>query len=216
MNPRYLLLFALLTAGRAGAADVVTPAAAPAVKAPPTAKPAVAAALGAPGAATNSGLAPTASFDAFRTIGDYNIFNPNRTGRRVRTEEVAPKLDTISLVGTMDYEKGVFAFFDGSDASYRKATRVGESVGPFKVTQISGNGVQVERDGKSLPMHVSDQFRRPDGGDWTLVAGAVAQAQASAAAAARTPDPTAAPTIPADASDVLRRMMEQRQKQLKQ
>lgn len=171
-----------------------------------------------PGARSDSAVTPSANFDAFRVISDRNIFNPNRTGRRERTtEERVPRLDVISLVGTMESDRGLRAFFDGSEGSFRKALRVGESVDKFKVTQIAPNVVELERDGKSFPVRVGQQLRRPEGSDWNLVGEDVARREAQAKATADTrSDPTAPPIIPANVDDVTRRMMERRQKELKQ
>lgn len=171
-------------------------------------------------ARTDSLVAPSATYEAFRLITDRNIFNPNRSGRRERVvEERAPRTDTITLVGTMDYDKGVFAFFDGSDPTYRKPRQVGDSIEQYKVTKISANAIELERDGKTVSMSLAQQLRRPDGGDWSLVgvdmARMEAQAQAKAADASKI-DPTAAPVIPADADEVMKRLMERRAKQLKQ
>ena len=210
MNPRPFLLVVLLGANLAPAADskpTVAPAA-PAATAPRGTTP------------VRADPAPAASVDAFRLISDRNIFNPNRTGRRDRsTEEPAPRVDTISLVGTMNSEKGLFAFFDGSDAAYRKALRIGETVADFKVTQIAGDGAELERAGKMLSMTVGQQLRRPEGADWTLIGLDLARSEAIAARsaeAARAAESNAPLAIPADASETLKRLMEQRQKQLKQ
>jgi hypothetical protein len=213
MNPRLILLLALCAAGRAAAADAKPAAAATTTTAR---TPAV-----APAATPrdDSAIAPSAPFETFRLVGDRNIFDPNRTGRRNRSEEPAPRVDTISLVGTMNYEKGLFAFFDGSEAAYRKALRVGESVAQFKVTKIAANGVDLERDGKTIPMQLAQQLRRPDGADWTMVGADVALSEAAAAAAKTTAgkiDPSAPVVIPAGVDEVARRMMERRNKDLKQ
>lgn len=224
---RLILLFvAAASAGRASAAETavaptttptrtaaepaVTPAAVPPRTAPP------AAAAPAP-ARTDSSIAPSASFDSFRVVSDRNIFNPNRTGRRDRTNEEKPaRLDVISLVGTMDSDRGLRAFFDGSDSSYRKALRVGESVDKFKVTQISPNVVELERDGKSLSVRVGQQLRRPEGADWNLIGEDVLRREALARATAETKfDPAAPPVIPAGASEIEKRMIERRMKDLK-
>jgi hypothetical protein len=227
MSLRLILFFALAAgAGRAPAAEpAVTPATTPtrtaaepaitpAAVSPRTAAPA--AATPAP-ARTDSSIAPSASFDSFRLVSDRNIFNPNRTGRRDRTsEEKAPRLDVISLVGTMDSDRGLRAFFDGSDSSYRKALRVGESVDKFKVTQISPNVVDLERDGKSLSMQVGQQLRRPEGADWNLIGEDVLRREAQARATAEAKgDPSAPPVIPAGASEIEKRMIERRMKDLK-
>ena len=213
MNLRLPILIALAVgAGRVSAAEpVATPAA------PPRSVRAAVAAV-AP-ARNESSVAPSVAFDAFRLITDRNIFNPNRTGRRERsTEEVAPpRLETISLVGTMDSDHGgLRALFDGSDRSYRKTLHVGDSVGDFKVVQIRTEGVDLEHAGKTVSMRVGQQFRKPDGGEWTLVGADVVRQEAQARASASSGlDPSAPVAIPADADEVTRRMMERRNKTLK-
>jgi hypothetical protein len=164
---------------------------------------------------TGSVLTPTLSLDAFRLISDRNIFNANRTGRRDRSAEIpVARVDTITLVGTMDYDKGEYAFFDGSDADLRKALHAGQPIAQFTVATIARDSVELTRDGKTFKMSVGQQLRRPEGGDWTLVGADVARSETPAARPGD--DATAAAPVPADASDIVRRMMEQRQKQLKQ
>ena len=152
----------------------------------------------------------TASFDAFKLIGNLNIFDSTRVG----WVDEAPKaqVDSISLVGTMDYEKGPLAFFDGSDRSYRKALRTGGTIADFTVTRINSGGVELTRNSKSIPLQMGQQLRRPAGEDWTVGAASprAAAAPAPAAAAAAQAD------VSADTSDVLKRLMAQRQQQLKQ
>jgi Tfp pilus assembly protein PilP len=165
----------------------------------------------------DSSVAPTASFDTFRSVSDRNIFNPNRTGRRERTtEEQPPRVDTLSVVGTMESDRGLRAFFDGSESSFRRAVRVGESVDKFKVTQISPHVVDLERDGKSLSIRVGQQLRRPEGADWELVGEDELRREAQARAAAEAKgDPSVPPPIPAGASDIEKRMRERRMKDFK-
>lgn len=201
MIRRTFLLFLAAVATRLAAANA--PAASP-VSAPARATTPAAA---APAAARDSSVAPTAQFDNFRLIADRNIFNPNRTGRRERTEE-PPKTDYLALVGTLESDHGLRAFFDGSDSSLRKALRVGETVDKFKVTKITPNVVDLERDGKTLSMRVGQAFRRPEGADWNISAEQYARPEATAAKV----DTSTPQAIPADASDTLRRLMERRQK----
>lgn len=213
MNPRLILLLACAMAHTVLAADVkVAPA--PTAPAAANATPARATTPAAP--RPDSSITPTATFDAFRLVTDRNIFNPNRTGRRDRTnEEAPPRLDVISLVGTMDSERGPRAFFDGSTTAFRKTLRVGESVDAFKVVKISPNLVQLERDGKTVAVIVGQQLRRPEGGDWNVTEAQPAPRATTMGDPSRV-DPNAPPVIPANADDVTRRMMERRAKQLKQ
>ena len=217
-----ILLFALIAgAGRVLAADTnAAPEAARPVASPALARRATATAV-VPSPRNDSSVAPSAIFtyDSFRLITDRNIFNPNRSGRRDRTaEEIAPpRTDVISLVGTMDSDNGLRAFFDGSEPAFRKALHVGESIDKYKVAQIAPMVVDLERDGKTLSVRVGQQLRRPDGADWNLVGEDVARREAQARAAAEAKvDPNAPPAIPADADEVTKRLMQKRAQQLKQ
>lgn len=153
-------------------------------------------------------------FEGFRVITERNIFNPTRIGRsRAAPEEKPPRVDEISLVGTMHYDKGVVAFFDSPDAQYRKNLREGESIAGFKVSRISPDGVELLREDKPVSLKVNQQLRRREGADWSVGAtpvrtapGSVDDAQAAAAAAAQ--------EIPADAPEALKRLMEKRKQQL--
>ena len=213
MISRFLSVLVLLGSSLASAAEAAAPtayAAAPVV-APSTSR---VAPVVAP-VRVESAVAPTAPFDTFRAIIDRNIFSPYRTGRRGRsTDEVQPRLDTITLVGTMNSDRGLMSFFDGSDSAYRKALRVGESVEKFKITRIGPEGVDLDRDGKQYKVRVGQQFRRPEGSDWNLVAADLVRAEAQPADGAKV-DPSA-PVIPADADEVTKRMMQRRAQQLKQ
>src|SRR5262245_49763727 len=98
----------------------------------PAAEPAV---TNAPAPTTHSAsagagiVAPTPAagltLDAFRLIADRNIFNPNRSGRTPEREytrrepERRVRTESLALVGTMSYDHGLFAFFDGSNSDYR-------------------------------------------------------------------------------------------------
>jgi hypothetical protein len=167
---------------------------------------AAAAAPSRPAATAAAGTGSTASFSDFRFIGDWNIFDPNRVRRN--TDDAPPAVvDTISLVGTMQYEKGLFAFFESPDSNYRKALHVGDAIAQFTVTRIMPDGVELTRDSKQISLAIGRQLRRPAGGEWTVAA----SPQVDQGPAASTPPP-----IPAGASDTLKRMMEQRQKQLRQ
>jgi hypothetical protein len=160
-----------------------------------------------PAGTTVAGSAESAAdFADFRFIGESNIFDPNRVGRNPN-EAPPPAIDTISLVGTMEYEKGLFAFFDSPDGTYRKALHVGDAIVQFTVTRITPSGVELMRDSQRTSLAIGRQLYRPKGGQWTVTA---------APRIDRPPAASTAPAIPADASDTLRRLMEQRQKQLRQ
>jgi hypothetical protein len=240
MKPRFpLLLLSLLAVGASGA-DTKAPATAASAPAtppapvtttpaatPPAATPTAAPAgrpngSGRPNArAGSTSAAPTDAFQNFSMIMERNIFNANRSPytRGGPDRPAAPRTDEITLVGTMDSEKGLRAFFDGSNSSYRKALHVGDSVDKFKVTKIEPKKVELESGGKTISVNVGQHLSRPEGGDWILSASDLpSQARAGTMGTMGNPsrpDPSAAPEIPANADEITRRLMERRARTLK-
>jgi hypothetical protein len=164
---------------------------------------------------------PANSFEPFAVIAERNIFNPNRTGRtRTTPEEKPPRVDEITLVGTMEYEKGRIAFFESTDAAFRKTAKEGDAVADFTVQRIAADGVDLTRGEAVTALRVAQQLRRPEGGEWTVTSVAVdagrREGGAGSARADRGNEPAGGPAIPADASEVLKRLMRQREKQLKE
>jgi hypothetical protein len=193
-----LLAIALLTAPFGHAADKRRDASAPKTK---------------PAAA----VTPGSGFEAFQSIVERNIFNPNRSGRtRAVQEDKPPRLDEISLVGTMDYDKGLVAFFHSPDSAFQKTVREGESIGDFKVQRITSAGVELTRGENKVALQVSQQLQRAEGGDWVVASTPPPAAGASGAGTSPTSrsSETVPVEIPADASDVLKRLLKKREKQL--
>ncbi len=115
-------------------------------------------------------------YETFRIIAERNIFNANRSrGGRDRAgrggTERATRIEAFSLLGTMSYEKGIFAFFDGTASQYRGAISPNQSIGAFKVTEITPDLVKLERNGTNYEMRVSMQMRKEDEGEWRLTQG---------------------------------------------
>ena len=117
--------------------------------------------------------APVASFSAFQTIPDRNIFNARRApGRTI--EEVPPPvrrervIETFSLLGTLNNEKGPVAFFESSNPSYPKSAKVEESIAGCKITGIEQNVIRLDANGQALELRVGYQMRREDNGPWQM------------------------------------------------
>jgi hypothetical protein len=134
--------------------------------------------LGTPHLAAQTTNAPRQlGFDAFREISDRNIFNPNRYNRatgtrpptpRTTTTRPATRVEAISLVGIMAYEKGSFAFFDGTGGSFTKALQVGGTIGEYTVTHIAPTTVKLVTGTNTVDLKVGMQLRREDEGDWFI------------------------------------------------
>jgi hypothetical protein len=124
---------------------------------------------------STSNAPPARSLAAFKLITERNIFNPNRrvgipegsrssqTVRPVRTEG-------ISLTGTMIYEQGSYAFFDGSETKYRAALQCSNTLAGLTLVEIGPNQVKFLTGSNTLELPIGMQLKRRDEGPWLLVA----------------------------------------------
>ena len=187
---------------------------------PKSAVPAVAGAVLLLAAAFPAVAQPTngTNFALFQVISQRNIFDPNRypyttqTGHR-RT--VSRSVPTFSLVGTMDYRRGRFAFFDGTDSDYRRVLSTNDVIAGYKIAEITLAGVRLESTNKPVELKIGAQMRL-ESGEWQLIESGEWTA---AATTNETPTADASPTTSAGASgqsdDVLKKLMQQREQELK-
>ncbi len=163
----------------------------------------------------------TADYSDYQVIVQRNIFDPNRFPRtgsyRPPRERGAP---TFSLAGTMSYRKGMFAFFSGTSEEYQKALQQGGTIAGYTVTKIDFNGVQLQNAGKQVHMTVGSAMRQEgDGwvlsmpGEWSGTTVADTTGSSTGTDTNANTSETSAPSLPSGGagSDVLKRLMQQRQ-----
>ena len=156
---------------------------------------------------TNSAAAT--SYSSFRIISDKNIFNPNRSGRR----EIGPRppsvrVDSFKLVGTMDYEKGKFAFFDGTSSEYRKTLKQSDIIAGYRIADISQTSVKLLASSNStITLTVGSQLRRTDGGPWGMISKAEPVPGANAVPTDNADIAAKAATLNGAESDALKRLL---------
>lgn len=157
------------------------------------------------------------AFASFKVISDRNIFNPGRTRRSGGGDGApAPKpkvVETLSLVGTMTYDKGDLAFFDGSSATYRKALRTNDVIAGYQVVGIARNTVRLTREGKGLELSVGGKLRREDEGEWTVAETGAAKPGSSETSSASSDDDSKSEG--GAESDILKRLMQKREQEMK-
>jgi len=171
------------------------------------------------------------SYNSFEIIPQRNIFNQNRSGRsrgftRNRSERRV-RSDSFALRGTMNYEKGWFAFFDGTSSDYRKAVQPSDSIAGFKVTSVGPDSVKLDANGKQIELQIGMQMKRPDGGEWQMASGSEPMDTASSTNSAGETNSTVEPEgddspsteAPAPASsggesDILKRLMQKREQEV--
>jgi hypothetical protein len=159
-----------------------------------------------------------------RYIADHNVFNPNRYPRSTRTARRSESRRTVpsfALVGTMNYQKGLFAFFDGSSSDYRKVLEPGDVIAGYKVAGIAPDGVSLQTEGRApVEMKIGTQMRmegetwelsRPTGGtySWNLETESSTEGTESTATAPATGGSGG------EMNEVLKRLMQQREQELK-
>jgi hypothetical protein len=167
---------------------------------------------------TNNGPV-SLDYAAFKVIVDRNIFDPNRLphGPGAPTVRRPPKsFDSLTLVGTMSYEKGTFAFFDGTSSDYKKALKLTDSIAGYKVTNIAPNAVKLASGTNELELSVGAQLRREEDGPWLLSSQSTSYA---APPASTSTNGAAATTTGSDTtsggaeSDIIKRLMQKRETQ---
>lgn len=127
-----------------------------------------------------SGSAPAVpgpnDYDKFaQFITQRNIFNPQRYAIRIGQPPPTPTTPryapTFTLVGTMNYEKGTFAFFDGNQPELRKVLYTSDTNGiaGYVLTNISSASVVLLAPDKqeTVQMKIGDSMQQ-DGSIWRL------------------------------------------------
>lgn len=172
-------------------------------------------ALGADAAApTNAPAARAITFENFRIIGERNIFNQNRSAKTALRDtppvRPVPVIQSFSLVGTMSYKRGTFAFFDGTRAEFKKPLKAGESIAGYEIKEIKPGGVKIANETNEFDIKVGQQLRREDEDEWQL---STAPAPAQAPAGTADSDSSSAGAGGSE-DEALKRLMEKRAKEL--
>lgn len=189
-------------------------------------------------AAQSNNVAGPGDYALFsRFITERNIFDPNRyprnsrdgrtrsTVRTTRTQRAAP---TFTLVGTMSYHKGMFAFFDGNNTDLRKVLSASGSIADYTVTEVTLTGVKLESTDKKETVQLKiGEMMRQEGTHWqptglgVLGSGTSATSGAASSSSGESDADTDSAAAPAAASsagepnDILKKLMQQREQELK-
>jgi hypothetical protein len=153
--------------------------------------------------------APAGSLEAFALVTERNIFNPNRTARtRSAPEEKPVRTEEVALVGVVGFGADPAAVFHSADPRLRGEAAAGGRLGDFSVVAVTPAGVELRAGERTYTLAVAQRLSRVEGGEWTASAAPVPEVRSR---------PEAAPVeVPANASEVLKRLMKQREKQLKE
>ncbi len=172
-------------------------------------------------------------YSSFKIVTDRNIFDPNRNPRRSNGDNPRPRpkvIDSLALVGVMSYEKGTFAFFDGSRGEFKKALKASDSIGGLKLSAIDASAVKLTKGEQTLDLRIGMQLKREDEGEWQLsgAAESFASSRSSSGGPSRSsfsssssgssnssPSQTSTSDAPSPGgdNDVLRRLMQRREQE---
>ena len=120
----------------------------------------------------------------------------------------------------MSYEKGRFAVFDGTSSDYHKVLEPGGSIAGYTVTEITPAAVKLQGADKSqtLQLRIGDLMQRV-GSAWQPAGqGELPEGTPDSAALATggsSPEAAAAPSAAGEPNDILKRLMQQREQELK-
>jgi hypothetical protein len=131
------------------------------------------------GRAETAGAAPArvapSGFDAFAIITQRNIFDPNRArgiSRRDRNEgeeAPTPRAEAFALVGTLSYDEGRYAYFDGSSSEYRKVLKPRDSIAGYTLAEVGASSVTLMGKGDPVELPIGMEMRRTgQGGTWQV------------------------------------------------
>ena len=116
------------------------------------------------------------------------------------------RTDSLALLGTMSYEKGQFAFFDGSNSDYRKVVQPEENIAGFKVASVAPNCVRLEGTNEQrFDLCVGMRMSKREGVTWR-VSDEPAEASGTTGAAA----PKSGGGSGGADDDIVKRMMQRR------
>jgi hypothetical protein len=168
-------------------------------------------ASGIAASAPDEGAPARPEYTGFKIITDRNIFDGarSRTSARNADDQTPVRLETITLVGTLTYEKGPYAFFDGSETSYQQVLEPGKSIAGYAITEIEGDQVKMIAGTNNFALRVGMQLRREGDGDWKVSSGSAGQTSLSPAGS------SSGSSEPDDADAVVRRLMQQREQEFK-
>jgi len=162
---------------------------------------------GARSGSTGTNASSPFDYAAFQMVADRNIFNPNRSPRSGPALAQPKTVESFTLVGTMSYEKGIFAFFDGTSSDFQKVLKPNDTIAGYKVVTISADSAKLMLNTNVVELTVGNQMRRRDDGGWE-------RSTSSESYAASTTSSSAADAASNGAeSDIIKKMMMRREKE---
>jgi hypothetical protein len=156
-------------------------------------------------------------YSSFRIITERNIFNASRSARsparssRIEAPRRAARVDSFTFVGTINYDKGAFAFFDSTSADFRKTLQAGSTIAGLQVIDVSDHSVKLSNGTNTFDLRMGMQMRREEEGQW--------RPSGASETPTSSPSSSSSESAPENSSDeedaILKRLMQQREQELR-
>ena len=173
-----------------------------------------AAALGIDSTNNAGSTSSRTDYVSFRVVSERNIFDPRRSGRSTARATTRPepdrrvRMERFALLGTMSYEKGRYAFFDGSGSDFRKVAKPADSIAGFKITEVAPTCVKLEMtNGQIIELCVGMQMRKREDEDWQLAG----KADAAEGSSRSTSSAGSAAASGPESDEILKRLQQRRE-----
>ena len=167
---------------------------------------------------------PAAGFESYRVVVNRNIFDPTRRQRRETPPQPppsapapAPARDHIDLTGVLLSPEATVAFFEGSREEHGKVLKTGDTIAQYTIARIQSDRVVLSGDKGTLELPVGGSLQQTEDGAWQAqeregaLAKPVSLASGSAGTAAAS---SGSGSTSSSASDLLKKMLERRKKEL--
>lgn len=161
--------------------------------------------------------------DAVAFLLSRNIFDPNRSpirekepAPRLRPVVTPPRVRTLVLTGSLVYPDKTLAFFSGSEPAYNRVIGPDETVGPWTVRRISTTRVELADGDEQVTLSVGRQLTQRGEEPWAVAVRSAPPRIAGSGATSTALEPDGSSPAADEPSDIMKRLMERRQKELSQ
>ena len=78
--------------------------------------------------------------------------------------------DSFALLGTLSYDQGRYAYFDGSRSEYRAVLKPSDTIAGYTVAAVTVHNVKLKTDTNEVVLPVGMQLARENEGPWRVMA----------------------------------------------
>jgi hypothetical protein len=115
----------------------------------------------------------------------------------------------------MIYEKGEYAFFEGSRSEYKTAVKASDTIAGFKITGVLPGKVTLDVNGKEIDLAVGQELKRQDEGEWSVSGRSDSDSRSENGSRSRDSSSSASASgSSGDEDDILQKLLKKREEEL--